>query len=605
MKILIKAYSDLMRIMFKETPALVITTAFFSIILGIIPPISLWVHQKVFDNGIRVAQGEESVINYCSIIIVFLIVNIAPIFLKKIYINGYIRIRSRLVWRSSIKSRMLEKCKRLKYEHFENDESLEIIEKAYERAEESANAMFPGYFSLFLSSITASIGFIIQLLSIKWWLIFTIMPLFILQTVIVSKKNKNIYDELEKYWEKEKQYTTLANYLKSRNYSSEIKLFEIAPYLINTYQTRLNLRNREYETFYLKHLRKNIAGYNIVDLAVILNVVIFLFLFLKGQISVGLFISLTSIIIGGTRNGIYKAFNDTMAIFNLSGYHINFFEYYYKYLDLEESFDGTLEEVPEKIILELKDVWFKYPGSDQYVLKGINLKIEEGESVSLVGENGAGKSTIVKLLLGLFYPDSGCITINGIDLNQYSKCARSKIFAPIFQDFTRFSITLRENIGVGDVNNIDNEEAVISAAKKSGIDKFVNQLPDKYNTVLNRDFEGGVDLSGGQWQRIALARAFMGDKPFYILDEPTSQLDPVAESKLYDEFSNLVHNKSALFITHRLASTKITDKIFVLENGKISESGTHVALMKLKGTYYTMFNSQKKWYSGKVTEQYE
>jgi ATP-binding cassette subfamily B protein len=605
MKTLFRAYNRLMGILFKEAPLTVIMTILMSVVVGAIPPISLWVNQQMFDNGIGVAQGEISFANYTPILLIFLITNILPLFIKNIYINGYVRIRSQLIFLSSFKNKMLIKCKKLRYEHFENDESLEIIEKAYSRAEGSANAMFPGYISIFFSSIVSSVGFIIQLLNIKWWLLLTIIPIFIIQTVVITKKNKNIYDELETYWNKEKQYGILASYLRSRDYNKEIKLFEIAPYLIDTYGQRLNGRNREYEKYYFKHLKKNLVGYNISDLAVILNSIIFLFLFLQGSITVGLFISLTALMIGGARSGIYKAFSDSLILFNSSGYHINFFNYYERYFSLSEKPDGVTTEVPKEVNIELKDVWFKYPGTDKHVLRGINMKMCSGEKVSLVGENGEGKSTLVKLLLGLFFPDKGMILLNGRDLYSYTQLERSKIFAPIFQDFTHYSFTLRENIGAGYIEQISDDNAINTAAHKGGVDRFIDLMPEGYNTILNRDFEGGVDISGGQWQRIAIARAFMGDKPFFILDEPTSQLDPMAESKLYDEFANMVSGKSALFITHRLASTKITDKIFVIKNGTIIEEGSHDGLMQCRGIYFNMFNAQKRWYENKGGQNYE
>ena len=605
MKTLFRAYNRLMGILFKEAPLPVIMTILMSVVVGAIPPISLWVNQQIFDKGIGVAQGEISFAGYTPILLMFSIINITPLFIRNIYINGYVRMRSQLIFRSTFKSKMLKKCKKLRYEHFENVESLEIIEKAYNRAEESANAMFPGYVTVFFSSIVSSIGFIVQLFNIEWWLLLTIIPIFIVQTVVVTKKNKNIYDELETYWNKEKQYEILASYLRSRGYNKETKLFEIAPYLINTYEHRLNGRNREYEKYYFKHLKKNIVGYNISDFAVICNVIIFLFLFLHGSITVGLFISLTSLMIGGTRNGIYKAFNDSMILFNSSGYHINFFNYYEKYFLLSEKPDGLIEDIPDNINIELKDVWFKYPGTDKYVLKGINMKICSGDKISLVGENGEGKSTLVKLLLGLFFPDQGTILLNGKDLYSYTQLARSKIFAPIFQDFSHYSFTLRENIGAGNIEQLNDDDAINAAAHKGGVDRFVEQMPEGYDTILNRDFEGGIDISGGQWQRIAIARAFMGDKPFFILDEPTSQLDPMAESRLYDEFASMVSSKSALFITHRLASTKITDKIFVIKNGVITEEGSHDELMERNGIYFNMFNAQKQWYENKGAHVYE
>lgn len=186
--------------------------------------------------------------------------------------------------------------------------------------------------------------------------------------------------------------------------------------------------------------------------------------------------------------------------------------------------------------------------------------------------------------------------MGGRNLASYPLSVRTKMFAPVFQDFSRYSITIGENIGVGDVEEMENREKVRAAAGKGKADEFAEKLAEGYDTLLGRDFEGGTDISGGQWQRIAISRAFMGDRPILLLDEPTSQLDPMAEADLYHEFAGMVENKTALFITHRLASTMITDRIFVIRDGKVAEEGTHEALMAAEGIYARMFQSQRQWY---------
>ena len=284
-----------------------------------------------------------------------------------------------------------------------------------------------------------------------------------------------------------------------------------------------------------------------------------------------------------------------MLLFSASGYHIQFFNYYDKYFALSEEEQGEIQDAPEQASIEFRDVWFRYPGTDRDILKGMSFRIEAGEKISVVGENGEGKSTMIKLLLGLFAPDRGEILINGRTLSDYSDRARGQIFGTVFQDFVRYSIAVEENVMLGDLEHGD-QEAYRRAVKRAGAEEFINRLPNGKDTLLGRDFEGGVDLSGGQWQRIAMARALMGDKPVLILDEPTSQLDPVTESRLYQEFAEMAEEKTAVFITHRLASTMITDRIYVLSDGKVAECGSHGELMERRGIYAEMFESQKKWY---------
>ena len=201
---------------------------------------------------------------------------------------------------------------------------------------------------------------------------------------------------------------------------------------------------------------------------------------------------------------------------------------------------------------------------------------------------------MIKLLLGLYKPDKGQILVGGKRLEEFSGEQKNKIFGTIFQDFNKYALTLRENIGIG--GNLSNDSEINDVIKKAKVDKCLDKLPNKMDTLLTKKFTDGVDLSGGEWQRVAIARALMGNKPILILDEPTSQLDPMAESKLYSEFKSLSKDKTSIFITHRLGSTMITDRILVLSRGHIVEEGTHQGLMDLGGIYADMFQSQKKWY---------
>lgn len=591
-KELLTAYKDLLGEIYREKPFMVIMTFLAAILLGLFTPLSVYVNSHIFNDGIAIARGEMTFGQYIPFLILFVLLTILPPIIGWVFIYGYVQPRSLLVLRTSMRGRMLQKIKKMKYEHFENEESMEIIDKAYNRVENAARHMFPMYVVTAISSLVASLGALWYLYSVKWWLLLTVLIPFILETYLTTKTNYNIYDELETYWQKERRYWILGSFLRSREYLRENKTFQAADYLIDTYRKRLNSRNREYEKYYFRHLKSNFTKYYITDLAIIFNVIILLVLFIKGELNIGLFISLSQLI-------FRDLFGDLMGSvwpIRWSGHHINFFNYFKKYLALAEDEDGELEEIPEKVSIEFKDVWFKYPGTERYVLKGLNLLINDQEKLSIVGENGEGKSTMVKLLLGLFTPDRGQILINGVPLFNYSARARSKIFGPIFQDFFRYSITVRENVAIGDIDYLADKEKLEQALRQARADEFVNELSDKEETLLGRDFDGGRDLSGGQWQRIAIARAFMGDKPVLILDEPTSQLDPVAESNLYSEFAEMAKNKTAIFITHRLASTMITDKIYVIAEGKVQESGTHEELMQAGGLYAQMFEAQKQWY---------
>jgi len=585
------AYKDLIGIIFAEAPVMVVITFVCTIVSGLLTPLGVYINQNVFDGGLAVANKEMAFSEYSVFLVLFVIAAILPSVISGIVFN-YVQPRSLLILRTAYKARMLKKLKTMKYEHFESEASAEIIDKAYNRAENSARHLWPMYVHWRGAALIASIGTLGYVFSIRWWLLLTVLIPFILETYISSKTNYNIYTELETYWKKERKYSTLGRYLRSRDFSKELKAYGNYDYLIDTYKDRLNERNRDYERYYFKNIRKILLGGNITKIGSIANVIILLILFVSGQMSVGLFIAMTGLMFGG----IYGNLEGVAGFFKWSGFHINSYDFYDKFFKLSDESEGTETNLPASFDIEFKDVWFRYPGTEKDILKGLTFKIKDGEKASIVGENGEGKSTMIKLLLGLFSPDKGEILVGGKKLDDYPLHVRTKIFGPVFQDFPKYSITLKENIGIGDIDEIENDEKIKTAAAKGKADEFTEKFENSYDTLLGRDFEGGVDISGGQWQRIAIARAFMGGKPILLLDEPTSQLDPMAEANLYNEFAGMVENKTAVFITHRLGSTMITDRIFVIHGGKIEEVGTHDELMKTNGIYSTMFNAQKQWY---------
>ncbi|MDR0443532.1 MAG: ABC transporter ATP-binding protein/permease [Treponema sp.] len=599
MKRILTAYKDLLRIIFAEAPVMGVLVFVCAVIIGLLAPFGIYVNQNVFDLGLEIARGERTFSGYPVFLVLFAVCAILPNVFEG-YIWRYAEPRSLVILRTAYKARMLKKLKTMKYEHYENEASTEIIDKAYNRAENSARHLWPNFVYWWLFSLIASIGSLAYIASIRWWLVLTMLLPWAVGTYIAFRQNYNIYTELEKYWNKERRYSTLGWYLRSRDFSKELKAFGNAGYLIDTYKNRLNERNREYEKYFFRNLRKIILGGNFAKLADIANVIILLVLFINGQISVGLFIAISGMIFTG---GL-QMLDGAMFIFKWAPYHINFFDYYDKFFRLSDEPNGTETKLPESFDIEFKDVWFRYPGTEKDILKGLTFKIHNGEKASIVGENGEGKSTMIKLLLGLFSPDRGEITVGGKNLDEYPLSVRTKIFGPVFQDFPRYSITVKENISIGDIDEAGNDEKINAAANKGKVDQFIEKFEKSYDTLLGRDFEGGVDISGGQWQRVAIARAFMGGKPVLLLDEPTSQLDPMAEADLYNEFAAMVENKTAVFITHRLGSTMITDRILVISGGKIEESGTHDELMQTDGIYSKMFNAQKQWYapSGRTRE---
>ncbi len=262
-------------------------------------------------------------------------------------------------------------------------------------------------------------------------------------------------------------------------------------------------------------------------------------------------------------------------------------------------------DMPEPVVpkrhcghtIELKNVSFAYPGTERRVLKNINLTLNAGDTAVLVGLNGAGKTTLIKLITRLYDPTEGEILLDGRNIKDYDTSELYKMFGIIFQDFGKYAVTVEENIAFGQVDKAIADNDIENAANQSGAAAFIEALPEKYNTPLMRYFEpDGIELSIGQWQKLSIARAFYSDSDILILDEPTASLDPMAEQEIFNQFDTLRRDKTTVFVSHRLSSATVANKIFVLKNGRIVETGDHRDLMDKRGEYYKLFSTQAKRY---------
>lgn len=600
MKRIQSAYKDLFTILSSTNPFLVPLAFALAVLSGVLPPVFVLASERLMTDGLSIARGELAFSAIVPTMLIFIVSAVLPDLLNLLQ-QVYVEPQTELIFRSAYKGRMLQKLKKLRYEHYENKDSREIIDKTYGRAETAALHLFPKYFCNALTATVATAGTLILFLKIRWWFLLTLLAPVVLERVLCFKNSFNIYEEMETYWEKEIQYEKLEKMLCEPKTIRENRLNQSSDFLIRTFQKRLGGRNREYERYYFQNLRHHFAERNISRVGQLINAGLLLWIYQTGELSFPTFVALAGAIFTTLAENL-SCYTNIVA--NM-GYHIKAYEYYDRFFNLSEETYGEAKEVPKDCSIAFEDVCFTYPGTDRQVLSHMSFEIRAGEKISVVGMNGEGKTTMVKLLLGLFEPDSGRILIGGKPLQAYAREVREKIFGTVFQDFTRYSISLRENVGIGDVEQLSDREAVREAMQKGKVLPFLERLPKGEDTMLNRDFEGGVDLSGGQWQRIALARALMGDRPVLILDEPTSQLDPMAESELYSEFAKLAENKTSLFITHRLGSTRITERILVISKGQVVDTGTHEELLERGGIYADMWKAQKQWYQKKWVQKRE
>ncbi len=381
----------------------------------------------------------------------------------------------------------------------------------------------------------------------------------------------------------------------SRENVKEVKLFGLAPFVINRY-TELseqlhgqNLGLEKKKLFFGALLTMlGTVGYYGTYTFVIYRTV-------AGALTLGMMTVLVGAIAGASTN-IQSFFSSFSIIADQALFMGDLLEFFSVQPKIFSKPNALPAPRPIRQGFEFKNVSFHYPGNPRLVLNNVSFKLEPSARIALVGENGQGKTTIVKLLTRLYDPTSGQILLDGVDLRDYDLDDLRKEIGVIFQDFTRYEMTASENIAVGQIEERNNQFRIRSAANKSLAEKAIRKLPKGYDQTLGSRFEGAVDLSGGEWQKMALARAYLRDAQVLILDEPTAALDARSEHEVFERFAELTKGKMSLLISHRFSTVRMADRILVLEGGKIAEQGKHDDLVRESGRYAQMFELQAASY---------
>ncbi len=433
------------------------------------------------------------------------------------------------------------------------------------------------------------------------YIIIHISPVLLLLSVIAvsvnsyctSKINGASQEVFEKTPAINKFYSYIYTRITSREYAKELRLYDGTDLIEKKSIENADELNKMDNECAIKQFKWGIPGSIVSALSYGISYCYLGILALTGEIAVSDFVMCVTALETFTNDCLLAMITNTQQLFM----KCNFMSAFISYMKLDDDKLKGREKIRaaefDGIVFE--NVSFKYPGSDQYILKDINLKINKGERISIVGLNGAGKTTLVKLICRLYEVTEGAIKICGRNINDYSYEEYVQILAVVFQDFKLFGYTLDENIQIGKEEKADS--SLDGVYEVSGISEWVNTMSEKGNTILSKDFdENGVEPSGGQAQKVAIARAVYRDAPVVILDEPTAALDPVAEYEIYNRFNDLISNKTAIYISHRLSSCKFCDKIIVMGERTIKEMGTHEELLRKNGIYAEMFKTQARWY---------
>jgi len=381
----------------------------------------------------------------------------------------------------------------------------------------------------------------------------------------------------------------------SREAAKELKLFGLKDFLIERFTRLSDLIYRENVDLARRRLIAGsilsmigTAGYYSAYVYVIWRTV-------TGSLTIGELTFLTGAIVQASGN-IQQIFSTLSSIADQALFLTDLLAFFEMRPTIRSKPNALPAPRPITRGFEFRNVSFRYPGASRLVLNGLNVNLHAGERVALVGENGEGKTTLVKLMTRLYDPVEGQVLLDGVDLREYSLEDLYREIGVIFQDFMRYEMTARENIAVGRIHEIDNLPLLQVAADKSMADEVIGKLPREYEQMLGRRFENGVDLSGGEWQKVALARAYLRDAQVLILDEPTAALDARSEFEVFQRFAELTAGKTALFISHRFSTVRMAQRILVLEKGRIAEDGSHEQLFCLGGRYAEMFEMQAASY---------
>lgn len=585
------------RLVWNTKKSLLFIMLFMAVFNGVMPVVGSLIGAEILNRLSEVFAGAELAFSAISVLLVLQ-------FLYTFFNSAVTSLYSTMLSTSGelvtnhVKRMIMGKAKEVDSVSFDSPDFYARMENANREAGMRPLMIMRSTFSV-LSTLISIVSYVAVLFAVNAWAPFVIVLVSIPSTIVNFVYRRKNVEYMYRRSKNRREMDYYATTLIDKDLVKEIRMFNLADTFIDKYQA-------SFDEYYkgLKKLQVSECLYSL--LTSVLTSVVYCLLYIliargvyDGLYTVGNF-SLYTGAIHAIGSGVAQLISGTASIYEGT----LFIENLQSFMEEKPSIVPILPEPRHVIrhedhVIEFRHVSFRYPGSNKNALNDLNLTIRSGETVVIVGYNGAGKTTLVKLLTRLYDPTEGVILLDGHDIREYDVNELYDMFGIIFQDYGKYAVTAEENISFGDLGvkkalgPEKSLEAVKAAAHESGADVYIEKLAKGYDTPLMRYFEAeGAELSGGQWQKLAIARAFYADCDILILDEPTASLDPIAEAEIFNQFRTLRAGKTSIYISHRLSSATTADNVFVMENGRIMEEGTHEQLMEKNGLYHEFFVTQ-------------
>lgn len=583
---------DFVRIPFQISPLLTLIKVVNQLITASIPSFQVLVTAIFIDTALAIFHGAEQYnqiflpLTWMMLIIVYNYLNWSLL--------SFINLKMEMKMTESFRSAIVEKRSRLEYRHIEDNDTWDLITRTCGDPVGKINGGFENLLGA-VNIVVRVFSLLIILVMQVWWAAFAIIGISVPLFGLAIKGGKATYQANKEAEKHKRRADYLHNVLSGRDNIEERALFGYSEHLNSMWYEKYEEARKINLKVTLKYFIRMKGSSLITVLISIFIIGVLLVPLSNGMITAGMFMGLVTATLGLIQMMSWNLSHITSELAKNREY-LKDLTAFMKLSEQEGALDLPVE-APQISFerIEFINVSFQYPGTDKFILKNFNLRLDKGIHYAFVGINGAGKTTITKLLTGMYDNFEGEIKINDKSIREYKQSELKALFSVVYQDFAKYYVSLEDNIYLGDVNSKE-EERLEEAVSLLDLQDTLDKLPQGKKTYLGKIKEGGMDLSGGEWQKLAIARALYNPAKICILDEPTAALDPVAESNIYEMFGKISQGESTIFITHRLGAAKLADEIIVIADGAVAEQGDHETLMKKGGIYAEMYESQRSWY---------